>query len=125
MKRLMKGVMFTGILALAGGWPLGVQAGNAGDAGEERKGASEAGEEAGESKEELSEEEVHKRRMAQLRRLRDLAVENGRRDVISRVDGLIARELKRYSRKNDEAEEDEADSSEEPGDQDDEDPEED
>lgn len=42
-------------------------------------------------------ETVHQRRMSQLRRLRDLAVENDRPDMISRADGLISRELKRHS----------------------------
>ena len=45
-----------------------------------------------------SEASVHQRRLAQLRRLQYLAVKNDRRDLISRVDGLIARELRRYAR---------------------------
>lgn len=43
--------------------------------------------------------EIHARRMAKLQRLRDLAVENDRRDVIARVDGLISRELEHHARK--------------------------
>lgn len=44
---------------------------------------------------------IHARRMAQLQRLRELAVENGREEVVSRVDQQIEREQKRYTRQKD------------------------
>lgn len=46
-------------------------------------------------------EETHARRMAELQRLRDLAVENERKDVTARVDGLIGRELERHAKQMD------------------------
>ncbi len=43
-------------------------------------------------------EEIHARRSAQLQRLRELAVENDRPEVLERVNALIERESERYSR---------------------------
>ncbi len=42
-------------------------------------------------------EQIHARRTAQLQRLRDLAIENGREDVLERVNKLVERESERYA----------------------------
>jgi hypothetical protein len=46
-------------------------------------------------------ENVHARRMAQLERLRALAVENDRQEMSSRVDLLMEREMERHRRQMD------------------------
>lgn len=42
---------------------------------------------------------IHQQRMARLQRLRELAVENEREEMVTRVDQLIQRELERHNRK--------------------------
>ncbi len=81
------------------------QAEEAGEAGAEAvRGASERGRQGLERRMEAFErqmaqfEEVNARRMAQLERLRELAVENDREDVLERVDHLIERETERFTR---------------------------
>lgn len=104
MKILSKTVVLLVLLALVGFGPIAAETQN-----DPAAASQSGGENVGETR-----ESVHARRMAQLRRLQDLAVANDRRDLISRVDGLIARELKRHSRQQKEATAKEAEPKSEP-----------
>lgn len=80
------------------GGPRGNQEQSAGPEGRERSNQGQIQRQAAQERQAGQVVEIHDRRMAQLERLRALAMENDRPEMVSRVDGLIEREKERHLR---------------------------